>query len=407
MNIRRGIVRSFNSTTYVATVEIIGSRPNYLSIPAAKYLAANLLTAGSKVAVLFFDETNPNNALVLGPYDGAPSAWITDGLLIDDYLTPTEHTAIGDAAPHHAAVSAGDGIDLTGQAVSVDVTDLIGDGLTEDANDLKVYVDDVTLELSGGKVQVKHSAFGQNLTFADGKYIATDEIRARDAGGLKLFEDGGTVGIFVKDNGYVGFGTTDPTERLHVVSSIRMVTPADNLNVGLQMGDDDTLKGWVLYAGASGPYFGFVCYEQNTPIKFFTTPTGGSATERMRLDGDGYLNIYYMPSTTSGYYLKRYGTKIYYHDSTARGKENIQPLDADCYRLLQAQPVTFTDLTSKLTEIGYIAEDLDALGLTELVIYDETPEGPIPGGVKYDVLPIYILEVVRSLIQRIEALEAA
>lgn len=102
MNIRRGIVRTFNPATYIAKVEIPGWRPNVLTIPAAKHLAANLLTAGSKVVVLFFDETNPNDAVVLGSYDGAPSAWIAAGLLIDDYLTPTEHTAIGDTSPHHA-----------------------------------------------------------------------------------------------------------------------------------------------------------------------------------------------------------------------------------------------------------------------------------------------------------------
>ncbi|MGQ9625836.1 MAG: hypothetical protein ACUVV0_02910 [Anaerolineae bacterium] len=76
MDIRRGIVRSFNPSTYIATVEIIGSRPAYLEIPAAKYLAERLLAEGEKVAVLFFDETNPNDAIVFAPYGGTPSGWI-------------------------------------------------------------------------------------------------------------------------------------------------------------------------------------------------------------------------------------------------------------------------------------------------------------------------------------------
>jgi len=42
-----------------------------------------------------------------------------------------------------------------------------------------------------------------NITQSDGKYIATDEIRARDADGLKLYDDGGN-GIFVQDGGNVG-----------------------------------------------------------------------------------------------------------------------------------------------------------------------------------------------------------
>lgn len=39
---------------------------------------------------------------------------------------------------HHNAVTAGDGIDLTGQQVAVDVTDILGTGLSETANDIDV-----------------------------------------------------------------------------------------------------------------------------------------------------------------------------------------------------------------------------------------------------------------------------
>lgn len=44
------------------------------------------------------------------------------GLTDDDhtqYLNTTRHTAIGDSSPHHEAVTAGDGINLTGQQVSI------------------------------------------------------------------------------------------------------------------------------------------------------------------------------------------------------------------------------------------------------------------------------------------------
>lgn len=44
------------------------------------------------------------------------------------------------------------------------------------------------------------------------------EIRAKDGNGLKLYEDGG-AGIFVKDGGNVGIGTTAPENKIHVVDS--------------------------------------------------------------------------------------------------------------------------------------------------------------------------------------------
>ena len=69
MDIRRGIIRSYNAGTQTCEVEIVGSRPAYLTIPAASDLTATELTTGAKCAVLFFDETNPNDAVVLCTYD--------------------------------------------------------------------------------------------------------------------------------------------------------------------------------------------------------------------------------------------------------------------------------------------------------------------------------------------------
>lgn len=42
-----------------------------------------------------------------------------------------------------------------------------------------------------------------NLTMANGIIIATDEVRARDSGGLALREDGGTMGILINDDGTI------------------------------------------------------------------------------------------------------------------------------------------------------------------------------------------------------------
>lgn len=42
-----------------------------------------------------------------------------------------------------------------------------------------------------------------DVTLADGKHVATDEVRARDAGGLALYDDGGAMGIEISDAGAV------------------------------------------------------------------------------------------------------------------------------------------------------------------------------------------------------------
>ena len=97
-----------------------------------------------------------------------------------------------------------------------------GIGVDQDDN---VYVQNM---MSGGKVLLRtengivvsvdntgETTFVHNILQYDGKYISTDEIRARDGDGLKLYDDGGN-GVFVKDGGWLGLGTVDPLAEVHV-----------------------------------------------------------------------------------------------------------------------------------------------------------------------------------------------
>lgn len=53
----------------------------------------------------------------------------------------------------------------------------------------------------------------------DAQYIGTDEIRALDSSGLKLYNDAGTAGVIVDDSGNVGIGV-NPTQKLSVAGMI-------------------------------------------------------------------------------------------------------------------------------------------------------------------------------------------
>jgi hypothetical protein len=63
------------------------------------------------------------------------------------------------------------------------------------------------------------ATFNNNILQADGKYIATDEVRARNGDGLKLYDDSGSNGIFVEDGGQVAFGHTTPDTLVHLKST--------------------------------------------------------------------------------------------------------------------------------------------------------------------------------------------
>ena len=69
MRLRKGLLRSFNSSNYTATVQLIGSYKVYLEdITVARNLQVAEMATGRKVAVIFFDEHNPKEAVVVAVY---------------------------------------------------------------------------------------------------------------------------------------------------------------------------------------------------------------------------------------------------------------------------------------------------------------------------------------------------
>ena len=58
-----------NADAYTATVQISGSLATWLDgVPVARNIAATELTAGRTCALVFFDASNPADAVVLAVY---------------------------------------------------------------------------------------------------------------------------------------------------------------------------------------------------------------------------------------------------------------------------------------------------------------------------------------------------
>ena len=66
---RKGVLKSFNSGDYTATVRLAGSYKVYLEeVAVARNIPAAEMTVGRKVAVVFFDEHNAREAVVVAVY---------------------------------------------------------------------------------------------------------------------------------------------------------------------------------------------------------------------------------------------------------------------------------------------------------------------------------------------------
>ena len=69
MSLRKAVLKSFNSGDYTATIQLAGSYKTYLKdITVARNLPAAEMALGRKVAVIFFDEHNPKEAVVVAVY---------------------------------------------------------------------------------------------------------------------------------------------------------------------------------------------------------------------------------------------------------------------------------------------------------------------------------------------------
>ena len=64
--IKKGILKSWDSTNYLASVQLIGSLSVWLNnLPVTRGLEAADMVAGRSVAVLFLDPGNPADAVVI------------------------------------------------------------------------------------------------------------------------------------------------------------------------------------------------------------------------------------------------------------------------------------------------------------------------------------------------------
>ena len=69
MEIRRGVVKGFDSGSYRATVQVAGSLSVWLGeVPVARNIPSSEMLSGRSCALIFFDETNPGDGVLVAVY---------------------------------------------------------------------------------------------------------------------------------------------------------------------------------------------------------------------------------------------------------------------------------------------------------------------------------------------------
>jgi hypothetical protein len=199
-------------------------------------------------------------------------------------------------------------------------------------------------------------------------------------------------------SGNVGIGTDGPAVKLHVH---RTGAPQLRLSSGASESVDFYKGGSGLAVSINGSET--VRFANNGNVGIGT----GSPSYTLAVDGNtgissdltvsGQVYVPNMSSTATSYKTVVYNEstdQLYYYDlvSSARYKEDIEPLQDDFSKVLQGECKSFVYKANGEKGIGFIAEEFDALGLSNLVTYKDGE----PDGIKYDMVPLYLLEVLKD-----------
>lgn len=69
MDIRAGTIKGFDAGVYTATVQVAGSLATWLrAVPVSRGISASEMIPGRRCAVVFFDEANPADAVVVAVF---------------------------------------------------------------------------------------------------------------------------------------------------------------------------------------------------------------------------------------------------------------------------------------------------------------------------------------------------
>ncbi|MFH1714631.1 MAG: phage tail protein [Elusimicrobiota bacterium] len=164
-------------------------------------LGDSILKAGSNKDVKISDDSN-------------------NGIIVKD----GGNVGIGTTAPTAKLSVEGD-ISLTGNIDGIDLSVKASAWDTHESNTSNPHT--VTASQLGlGNVTNTNilNSWSQN----DGQYIATDEIRARDSGGISIRDDAGNLGLMIQDGGKVGIGTTLPNGKLSIDGSFTSQAYSDH-----------------------------------------------------------------------------------------------------------------------------------------------------------------------------------
>jgi hypothetical protein len=281
-------------------------------------------------------------------------------------------------------------------AITIDSSENVGIGcangdITSDGNASRTYV---TIQGAGNRGRLNLGCTATNgadtatLGFTNGANtvasISSDSDSGSQTAGNIVFATAGSVRATIDSSGNLLVGTTSASNRKMVVES----TQTSSFVADIRTTDTSNYNGRVLQVGChrnttNGTYDHFAC-----------TIHGDS--DKLRIKDSGQVQ------NANGSYTTL---------SDARMKENIIDASSQWDDIKAIQLRNFNMIGDDLTQLGVVAQELEASGMTGLVgesdWYDETanPNNEQRKYVKQSILYMKALGALQEAIAKIETLE--
>lgn len=194
--------------------------------------------------------------------------------------------------------------------------------------------------------------------------------------------------------GNVGIGSSSPNSKLEIVSSISN----DGINFKYNSSIGNTRIGTVFDTGS----------DAGNALIFSVSNAVSVATERMRISGNGFV---YTPgtyaNTSGGAANVGVGADggLYRSTSSLRYKKNIEDYTRDLEDVMKLRPVMYESINEREAGVkysGFIAEEVDALGLKEFVQYDSECR---PDAITYSQMVSLLTKAIQEQQVQIEELK--